>query len=248
MERIRKIGVMTGLIIVICLFMAFPISCSRKVSGIVGAVVDGMGHPIPNVRVTALQQSPVRGYGQFETVSGSDGRFVFGACYPESEYSLLVHADGWGLREMKVRTGPAGTTVPRALTVVLRFLSADGYITDTKTGLQWAPGPDKTLTWHNAKKFVKALRVGGFEDWRMPTREELMHISTTDAEFPVTECCVWSAETKDGEQAWYVNVHRSLEEAAFMSNDSYAALAVRTPVLTKFPLGQEILKQGIEKR
>ena len=50
--------------------------------------------------------------------------------------------------------------------------TADGVITDSKTNLQWLPGPDKDTDYRNAERWVAAQTVDG-GGWRMPTREEL---------------------------------------------------------------------------
>jgi hypothetical protein len=47
-------------------------------------------------------------------------------------------------------------------------------ITDTATGLQWAkPLSNSQLTWDQARNFCFDLQLGGFDDWRLPTRVEL---------------------------------------------------------------------------
>lgn len=64
-------------------------------------------------------------------------------------------------------------------------------VTDTKTGLMWQDEPyseeelaaqlidrniGKVLTWDEANKYASKLRLGGYEDWRLPTLEELKSI------------------------------------------------------------------------
>jgi hypothetical protein len=56
-----------------------------------------------------------------------------------------------------------------------RFVAYDnGTVKDLSTGLMWAAfdngGP---ITWDDAKKYCENYRGGGYEDWRMPTQEEL---------------------------------------------------------------------------
>jgi len=50
-------------------------------------------------------------------------------------------------------------------------------ITDTKTGLMWqketAP---RTYTWQEAVEYCKNLTLAGYDDWRLPTIEELFSI------------------------------------------------------------------------
>ena len=46
-------------------------------------------------------------------------------------------------------------------------------VTDTRTGLMWVKIPDsKARTWQDATDFARSLRVAGFADWRLPTKEE----------------------------------------------------------------------------
>jgi hypothetical protein len=209
-----------------CVFLIF--SCAKKASGIGGLVLDGSGKPIANVKVMALQERPVTGYAKLETSTDAEGRFVLRGCYPGSDYKLLIHAEGTDLRDMTVRTGVAGTETQLPSPVVFRFLSSpEGIILDTKTGLHWAIDSGKTVTWQQAGQYAKMLRLGGFDDWRLPTRVELESLGKIDADFPVAECCAWSSEAAGIKRAWFVDLYRSFEDTALKSNDSYSALAVR---------------------
>ncbi len=53
--------------------------------------------------------------------------------------------------------------------------------TDPQTGLQWlrdANVTGKKMTWHEAMQWVKTLRIGGYQDWRLPTKDELEALSS----------------------------------------------------------------------
>ena len=57
----------------------------------------------------------------------------------------------------------------------------DGTITDTKTGLMWTKKDSyadlgKCLDWNKSRSYVSSLTTGGYNDWRMPTVEELKSI------------------------------------------------------------------------
>lgn len=55
-----------------------------------------------------------------------------------------------------------------------RFFSTDyGSIRDQKTGLEWFVGPEKKTFVKDAQVFVKTLRAGDYDDWRMPDMTEL---------------------------------------------------------------------------
>lgn len=52
-------------------------------------------------------------------------------------------------------------------------------IRDTSTGLMWEDTPhvrETKITQPSAKEYCSELRLGGFEDWRLPTIHELLTI------------------------------------------------------------------------
>ncbi len=69
-------------------------------------------------------------------------------------------------------------------------------------GLEWArttSGED--LRWPDAVKHCDGLRLGGHEDWRLPTLAELESLHDPKAEggirepFVIDTCCLWSSES-----------------------------------------------------
>jgi hypothetical protein len=61
------------------------------------------------------------------------------------------------------------------------FITADGGCKDLQTGLVWSSeitGPDWYVTWKYANQTVApGLREGGYADWRMPTKDELITLA-----------------------------------------------------------------------
>ncbi|MCG7853283.1 MAG: DUF1566 domain-containing protein [Methanosarcinaceae archaeon] len=49
---------------------------------------------------------------------------------------------------------------------------ANGIVYDTKTGLQWVAGPDRNITWNEAKSWAQSLNIEG-GSWRIPTLGEI---------------------------------------------------------------------------
>ncbi len=46
------------------------------------------------------------------------------------------------------------------------------------TGLMWQIEKSKVISnWHQANEYAKKLQLGGFDDWRLPTREECFALS-----------------------------------------------------------------------
>ncbi len=54
----------------------------------------------------------------------------------------------------------------------------DGTIVDMTTGLMWEKSPDnQPINLRGAIEYAKNLELGGYNDWRLPTIEELQYIS-----------------------------------------------------------------------
>jgi len=55
-----------------------------------------------------------------------------------------------------------------------RFVdNGDGTVTDTKRQLMWQKGDNgEQVTFENAQRYCKNLRLGGYGDWRLPEPEE----------------------------------------------------------------------------
>jgi hypothetical protein len=60
--------------------------------------------------------------------------------------------------------------------------SNDGIVTDNVTGLQWqddySDNSDaiKQVTWTDAIDYCESLTLGGYSDWRLPNKKELLSI------------------------------------------------------------------------
>ncbi len=202
--------------------------CEKK-AVLEGRVTDAKGQPIPHVKITALQDTPVSGYSNIDTETDTEGRFTFTKLYPQSDYTLVINSEATGLRQIKVKSGADGHTTRLPSDITFRFItSQDAIVTDSGTGLQWAPDPNIPITWSDAKKYIRTLNLGGFKDWRMPSRAELLTLENIDSGFPLNDCCVWTSEAYDSRRAWYVNIYQHFDDLAYVNNNSYRVLAVRT--------------------
>jgi hypothetical protein len=88
---------------------------------------------------------------------------------------------------------------------------------ESARGLMWGPTLDDEMSWEDAKRACAEFRLFGFDDWRLPTREELLGLvdltrfnPATDAEaFPDTESdWYWTSSplaSSPGSYAWIVN-------------------------------------------
>jgi len=57
-----------------------------------------------------------------------------------------------------------------------RFIAYDdGTVLDTKTKLMWAAKDNgSNINWADAKSYCEKYRGGGYDDWRLPTQDELV--------------------------------------------------------------------------
>ena len=92
----------------------------------------------------------------------------------------------------------------------------NGVVKDTKTDFEWVVGPDRDMTWHEAKSWSETLNIdaGG---WRMPTVDELKTLFNERAGkrnmtplLKTTGWRVWSAETKGSSSAWVFGFHNGI--------------------------------------
>ena len=51
--------------------------------------------------------------------------------------------------------------------------NGDGTVSDNVTGLMWQQDPGEKMTWSEASDAVGSFRLGGYNDWRIPTIKEL---------------------------------------------------------------------------
>ena len=95
--------------------------CGKK-SGLEGKILDGKGKPIAGVKVVAKQVVPLKGYDQFQTITGTDGVFTFNKLYPSTAYELITYSlDDTRNRSLKIESGPDGQTKLLSGPIKLRF-------------------------------------------------------------------------------------------------------------------------------
>ncbi len=94
--------------------------------------------------------------------------------------------------------------------------------TDPQTGLQWVRNgnlANRKMNWHDAQEWVEQLDYAGYQDWRLPTKEELEKFAKIGGKHPpewfnangfnnVQADLYWSSTTpvSDSSRAWYVDL------------------------------------------
>jgi outer membrane protein OmpA-like peptidoglycan-associated protein len=196
----------------VLLISAFLFSCSEKKAGIEGKLLNGLGKPISGVTVTFKQVQQSKGYEQFETKTLTNGAFRIDGVMPATEYIITPVSDNWKTKvTTKITTLSDGQALVLSNPIVIRFNALkDGTIVDTKTDLQWLILGIPDLNSSNVLNAVKNIKEGGFTDWRLPTKAELLELQETPAA-PVTQpetglvqktCCAWVTEPNSENVEW----------------------------------------------
>jgi uncharacterized protein YcfJ len=103
MQAKKWIIAVSALALILCLC-----ACGKN-TGMVGRVTDSNGQALAGVKVIAKQVQPVKGYEQFEAVSGADGSFKFPKLWPSSQYILTPQPESPMTGEsVTVSSGPDG--------------------------------------------------------------------------------------------------------------------------------------------
>ncbi len=62
--------------------------------------------------------------------------------------------------------------------------NSDGTVTDTKTGLMWQQAEAGAMTWLAALAYCENLPLAGYNDWRLPNRNELQSLVDYSKYYP----------------------------------------------------------------
>lgn len=94
--------------------------------------------------------------------------------------------------------------------------NTDGTITDNVTGLMWQKTDGGEMSFDSAIPYCQKLTLGGFNDWRLPSAQELFSIISDDDSNPAIDSTFftktraeywWSSEVQvgDSKKVWVVN-------------------------------------------
>jgi len=171
------------LVMAVCMMLGAALFGCGKKSGLEGKLVDGKGKPIVGAKVVAKQVQPIKGYEQFECTTGTDGVFKFDKLFPTSSYELITYPDGTNRNlSIKAESGPEKQTKTLNEPIKIRFLCSkdNSAALDTVTGLMWAKNANisgKQMNWNEATEWAKGLDLGGYRNWRLPSKEELEQLA-----------------------------------------------------------------------
>jgi uncharacterized caspase-like protein len=138
-----------------------------------------------------------------------------------------------------------------------RFIAYDnGTVLDTRSKLMWADRDNGSkINWYDAKRYCENYRGGGYSDWRMPTRNELIELEFFDQRgnystdtIKLTNTWIWTLETRGSEAGviilyskkkeyhWvdksYPGLDRALPVRSLSGNEAVAIAIVERPSVT----------------
>jgi len=245
-------------LLLVLLISVFLFGCSGNKATTEGKLVDGKGQPIAGITVIFKQVKPTVGPEQLEAKTGADGIFRLSGLISSSEYIITPVSDKWKTNvTMKITTGREGQIMVLTNPIVIRFnLLGNGTIVDTKTGLQWLIYTATDLKAGDVLNTAKNIREGGFNDWRLPSKADILGLqeklaSTTaqpEAESARQTCCAWVAEPNsekvewefyvdDGNEIWSSSKMPTNDRIVIVRNYSGAPATAQAPTaVVPFPV------------
>ncbi len=125
---------------------------------------------------------------------------------------------------------------------------------DPATDLLWTTADNgRDVDWHRAATYCKALVLAGFEDWTLPSLDDLETLLrpmaqgayNLPAKFRLTACCPWSSTKKDGQSAWNFNFQFSKPfSGSFSYTYDHRALCMRRPPEEERALIEQLQKEA----
>ncbi len=186
----------------------------KELSAIVNS---GTYHPCINTAFFSNMSEVIDGYWSSTTTDASATfvwcvKFYGHAIFDPHIFYSSYESDSCYVRA--VRGGQPGT-------LDNLVINDGGTVIDTSTGLMWQQQTAGEMTWEAAISYCEGLSLGGYNDWRLPNRNELQslvdytrYIPTSynpvidSAVFPDTVSSdYWSstADAYDASNAWCVN-------------------------------------------
>jgi hypothetical protein len=133
----------------------------------------------------------------------------------------------------------------------------NGVYLDPGTGLLWATEDNgRDIAWRRAATYCEDLVLADFDDWYLPTLEELESLLRPMAQgaynLPVkiklTACCPWSSTAKNDQSAWNFNFQFSKPfSGAYSYTYDHRALCMRRPSEEERSLIEELQKAARKK-
>lgn len=147
------------------------------------------------------------------------------------------------VRDLDLEEGDTPTVtvkMARALLKLRRTERREAVYVSPHTGFMWARRDNgRNIRWRRAGDYCGELRLAGFDDWRLPTLEELDTLTAlwSQALYKVlgpvqlSACCPWSSQAESETRAWSVDFRSRKPSLAHVDYSSgLRALCMRVPL------------------
>lgn len=147
---------------------------------------------------------------------------------------------------------PVPMTFPKQISTDPRFVdNHDGTIVDLKAGLMWKTEDffqenQQWMNWEEAQGYIKKLnadKFAGYDDWRLPSREEMEMLYEEEKTIPWKyywnilsvhmdpifgnkSCCFWTSEEYKGIYAYGFNFTRGQAYPSLKSGEHASSLSL----------------------
>ena len=110
--------------------------------------------------------------------------------------------------------------------------NGDGTVSDSRTGLMWQQDSAGSMAWAEAVAYCSRLSLAGYDDWRLPSLDELKSIVNGDFSDPAIDTTFfpdtksdhyWSSAKSDfqSNQAWHLDFARGHAYEGFTLQQYY---------------------------
>ena len=118
------------------------------------------------------------------------------------------------------------------------LLNIDGTVTDKNTGLTWQRETGGTMNWQDALSYCESLSLGGYDNWRLPTIEELRSI----VNYRTFDPAIASIFVQDPDNEQYYTI-----DGLYWSSTTYAYYTDRAWGTTYFHYGYSTHNHKFDK-
>jgi len=146
-------------------------------------------------------------------------------------FAAFLQAAGFKVSREKVAKmkPPIHLECKKTLKVLRRFIDNGVTVTDTVSGLQWQKEDDGIeRNYEDAQIYTEGLRLAGYDDWRLPRKEELMELAKLGYKilkqvFPNIKAERYWAKTSREELHWARNPDKIAYVVDFDPSGNYGA-------------------------
>ena len=177
------------------------------------------------------------GGGGADGAEGGADRAEGGACvFPVAQYAFpdsptIFCSNGSLAGACPIAGDPTFGQDGNRLGPLNTYVLANGVVSDSMLGLEWVsnfPGPQ---IYANANDHCNSLDFDGKQDWRLPTRFELMSIVDYGRFDPVVDTTLFAAPTGTYRSFWTRNLHASSGQDHWVVNSQDGAAVSRADLL-----------------